>query len=207
MYNKGRRLKKGGEIVKTLIEILEFNREFVEKKDYEQYHTTKFPDKRLVVLSCMDTRLVELLPKAMNLKNGDFKHVKSAGAIVSHPFGSIMRSILVAIYELNAEEVMVVGHYDCGMGTINAEKMMEKMRNQGISEETFSVLQHSGINLRAWLHGFDDVQESVKRSVETILHHPLLPQGIPVHGLIIDPATGKLDVVVNGYERVGDSSF
>ncbi|MFY0543242.1 beta-class carbonic anhydrase [Brevibacillus sp. H7] len=185
----------------TLIEILEYNREFVDHKEYEKYHTTKFPDKRLVVLSCMDTRLVELLPKAMNLKNGDFKHVKSAGAIVSHPFGSIMRSILVAIYELNAQEVIVVGHYDCGMSTINAEQMLEKMRQRGISEETIGVLQNSGINLGKWLHGFDDVEESVKTSVETILNHPLLPAGIPVHGLIIDPVTGKLDLIVNGYER------
>ncbi len=107
-----------------LEEILAFNREFVARKEYEAFKTTKFPDKRLVILSCMDTRLEELLPKAMNLRNGDFKHVKSAGAIVSHPFGSVMRSILVALYALNAEEVMVVGHYDCGMSMISAEDML-----------------------------------------------------------------------------------
>jgi carbonic anhydrase len=186
----------------TLENILAFNREFVAKKEYEKYQTTKFPDKRLVVHSCMDTRLVELLPKAMNLKNGDFKHVKSAGAIVSHPFGSIMRSILVAIYELNAEEVMVVGHYDCGMSTINAERVVEKMLARGVAEETISVIQNSGINLKAWLHGFDHVDESVRKSVEVIKNHPLLPADVPVHGLLIDPVTGKLDVVVNGYGQV-----
>lgn len=62
----------------------------------------------------MDTRLVELLPRAMNMKNGDIKIVKSAGALVSHPFGSIMRSILVAVYELNADEVYVIGHMIAG---------------------------------------------------------------------------------------------
>jgi carbonic anhydrase len=189
-------------VVNTLQEILAFNREFVTNKAYEMYQTTKFPDKRLVVLSCMDTRLVELLPKAMNLKNGDFKHVKSAGAIVSHPFGSIMRSILVAIYELNANEVMVIGHYDCGMSAINAERVLEKMLSRGVSENTFTVLQNSGIDLKAWLHGFDDVQEGVKKSVEVIRNHPLLPADVPVHGLLIDPKTGKLNLVVNGYEQV-----
>lgn len=186
------------------MDILEFNQKFVEEKEYEKYQTTKFPDKRLVVLSCMDTRLVELLPKAMNLKNGDFKHVKSAGAIVSHPFGSIMRSILVAIYELNAQEVIVIGHYDCGMGSINAEQMINKMKQRGISDVTFSVLKHSGFKPEKWLHGFDDVEESVKESVQIIKDHPLLPQGVPVHGLIIDPKTGKLDLAVNGYERVSE---
>ena len=182
-------------------EILAFNREFVANREYEKYQTTKFPDKRLVVLSCMDTRLEELLPKAMNMRNGDIKHVKSAGAIVSHPFGSIMRSILVAIYELNAEEVIVVGHYDCGMSAIDSKRTMAKMLEKGVSAQTFSTLQHAGINLHKWLHGFDRVEESVRNSVETIKKHPLLPANVDVHGLLIDPETGRLDVVVNGYER------
>jgi carbonic anhydrase len=185
-----------------LEEILAFNREFVARKEYEAFKTTKFPDKRLVILSCMDTRLEELLPKAMNLRNGDFKHVKSAGAIVSHPFGSVMRSIIVALYALNAEEVMVVGHYDCGMSMISAEDLMNKMKEQGISSETISLLQKAGINLNAWLRGFDSVEESVKRSVEVIVNHPLLPRRVPVHGLLINPETGQLDLVVNGYERI-----
>lgn len=154
--------------MRNLDEILAFNRDFVANREYEKYQTTKFPDKRLVVLSCMDTRLEELLPKAMNMRNGDIKHVKSAGAIVSHPFGSIMRSILVAIYELNAEEVIVVGHYDCGMSAIDSKRTMAKMLEKGVSEQTFSTLQHAGINLHKWLHGFDRVEDSVRNSVETI---------------------------------------
>ena len=63
----------------------------------------RYPDKKMVILSCMDTRLIELLPKAMNLKNGDAKIVKNAGAIVTQPFGNVMRSILVALYKLKAE--------------------------------------------------------------------------------------------------------
>ncbi|TRY28033.1 carbonic anhydrase [Brevibacillus sp. LEMMJ03] len=185
-----------------LEEILAFNREFVARKEYEAFKTTKFPDKRLVILSCMDTRLEELLPKAMNLRNGDFKHVKSAGAIVSHPFGSVMRSIIVALYALNAEEVMVVGHYDCGMSMISADEMLHKMKEQGITAETISLLQNAGINLKTWLRGFESVEESVKRSVEVIANHPLLPRRVPVHGLLINPETGQLDLVVNGYERI-----
>lgn len=185
--------------MRKLDEILAHNREFVGNREYEKFQTTKFPDKRIVVLSCMDTRLEELLPNAMNMRNGDIKHVKSAGAIVSHPFGSIMRSIMVAIYELNADEVMVVGHYDCGMGSIDSKRTMAKMTEKGISEDTLSTLQHAGINLHKWLHGFDCVDDSVRISVETIKNHPLLPPGVPVHGLVVDPATGKLDVVVNGY--------
>ena len=112
--------------MKLLDNILQFNQQFVERQDYQKYQTSKFPDKRMVILSCMDTRLVELLPHAMNMRNGDVKIVKSAGALVAHPFGSIMRSILVAVYELNADEVCVIGHYDCGMSKLSCDSFWTK---------------------------------------------------------------------------------
>jgi len=185
---------------RLLNDILDFNKQFVENREYEKYETTKFPKKRMVVLTCMDTRLLELLPKALNLNNGDIKLVKNAGALVSHPFGSIMRSILIAVYELQAEEVMVIAHHDCGMSGLKAGPVIESMKNRGITEETLNTLTYSGIDFEKWLHGFDHVEESVVHSVKTIKNHPLMPVGVPVHGLVIDPKTGKLDLVIDGYK-------
>ena len=81
-------------------EILEYNKQFVAEKKYEQYKTSKYPDKKIAILSCMDTRLTELLPAALGIKNGDVKIIKNAGGVVSHAFGSVVRSLLVAISEL-----------------------------------------------------------------------------------------------------------
>lgn len=189
-----------GSNMKIIDEILVHNEKFVTDKRFEEFETSKFPEKKLVILSCMDTRLVELLPQAMNIRNGDVKIVKSAGAIVAHPFGSIMRSILVAVYELNADEICVVGHHDCGMSSLNADVFLAKARARGITQELIDTLEYSGIDLHQWLKGFEKVEDSVTDSVNTIKNHPLLEKGIPVHGLVIDPATGKLDVVINGYE-------
>ena len=179
--------------------ILEFNETFVIEKKYEEYATTKFPDKHIVILTCMDTRLTELLPKAMNLKNGDAKIIKSAGAIVNHPFGGIMRSLLIAIYELQADEVFIVGHYDCGMSSIDTNHIIDKMVERGIDKNLFKTLQYSGVNMKGWLHGFSDVTESVKMSVDTVRNHPLMDTTVPVHGLVAHPDTGKLDIIVDGY--------
>ncbi|MGE7622390.1 beta-class carbonic anhydrase [Viridibacillus sp. NPDC096237] len=179
-------------------DILTFNETFVEEKQYEPFITSKFPDKHFVILTCMDTRLVELLPKAMNLRNGDVKIVKSAGATLNHPFGGIMRSLLVAIYELQADEIFVIGHYDCGMSAVNPDKMLTKMVDRGVSQEAINLLNYSGVNLHDWLRGFDDVTENVRHSVEVIRNHPLVIDSIPVHGLVIDPSTGRLDVVEDG---------
>src|SRR5262245_59536474 len=179
-------------------EILDFNRGFVQRKDYEQYRTDRFPDKKMVILTCMDTRLLELLPRAMNLRNGDVKIVKTAGAIVSHPFGSVMRSIMVAVYELGATQILVVGHHDCGMTGLNCARILQKARDRGVSEYVLHTLENAGIDLGRWLVGFDEVKDGVVQSVKVVKNHPLLPPDVLVHGLLIDPVTGKLDLVVDG---------
>ncbi|PFN96413.1 carbonic anhydrase [Bacillus sp. AFS076308] len=183
-----------------LNDILDYNQKFVEDHEYEKYETTKFPNKKMVILTCMDTRLLELLPKALNLGNGDAKIIKDAGALVTHPFGSVMRSILVALYQLKAQEVLVIAHYDCGMSGMKAEPVIESMKERGISEETLKTLTYSGIDIEQWLRGFENVTESVEHSVDMIKNHPLMPKDIPVHGLVIDPKTGKLDLIVDGYQ-------
>ena len=62
-------------------DILEYNKRFVENKGYEKYITNKYPDKKIAILSCMDTRLTELLPAALGM-NGDVKMIKNAGGII-----------------------------------------------------------------------------------------------------------------------------
>src|SRR6059058_4597604 len=148
-----------------LSEIFDHNRSFIAAREYEAFRTDQFPNKRLVVLTCMDTRLIELLPRAMGFRNGDVKLVKNAGAIVSHPFGSVMRSILLAIYELHADEVVVVGHSGCGMTGLSCDRIIDKARARGVSEETIAMLSHSGVNLKQWLSGFDSVEDGVRESV------------------------------------------
>ena len=187
-----------GKKFQRLDDILLYNRKFVENKDYEQYETSKHPEKKMVVLSCMDTRLTELLPQAMNIKNGDAKIVKNAGATIMHPFGSIVRSILVAVYEFEAEDLFVVGHYGCGMSNLDGGLLLSKMKERGIPQATIDTLQYSGIDVESWLHGFESEKAAVEESVETLVNHPLMPEGIRVHGLLMDPTTGKLDIVING---------
>ncbi|WP_141433235.1 carbonic anhydrase [Bacillus sp. 03113] len=186
----------------TISKILDYNKAFVDQNRYEEFQTTKYPDKKIVILTCMDTRLLELLPKAMGLRNGDAKMIKNAGAVVSHPFGSIMRSILVAIYELKAEEVCVIGHYGCGMIGLQASSILEKVKQNETDENRIDTLTNAGIDLAKWLTGFPCVEESVANSVRLIKNHPLSPKNIPVHGMIIDPETGKLDLVIDGYNAV-----
>jgi hypothetical protein len=65
-----------------LSRVLTHNRSFVQERAYTPFLTDKSKFKKVVVLTCMDSRLTELLPHALNLKNGDAKIIKVAGAMV-----------------------------------------------------------------------------------------------------------------------------
>ena len=123
----------------------------------------------------MDTRLTELLPAALGIHNGDVKIIKNAGAVISHPFGSVIRSLLVAIIELGVEEVMVIAHSDCGACHMNSDE-----------------IRYCGVDFNSGLGGFDDPVKSVRGTVRSIENHPLIPKDVRVHGFIIDSLTGEL---------------
>ncbi len=177
-------------------EIIEFNEAFVANKGYEKYATSKYPDKKIAIVSCMDARLTELLPAALGLRNGDAKLIKNAGGIISHPFGSAIRSLLIAIYELDVKEILVIGHTDCGARHTDAKQLIEKMKARGVHQESIDMVEYFGIDFERWLGGFNDLDTSVVKSVETIRNHPLIPSGIQVYGFVIDSYTGKMTKVV-----------
>lgn len=176
----------------TVRDILNFNEQFVAEERYKQFETDKYPDKKLAIVSCMDTRLTELLPAALGLKNGDAKIIKNAGAVISHPFGSVVRSLLVAIFELGVDTIMVIGHSNCGAQHMNAEEMISHMLAAGVPEDHIELMDYCGVDFEQWLAGFGDGVQSVQETVHLIKHHPLMPETIEVYGFIIDSATGEL---------------
>ena len=173
----------------SIDDVLEYNRGYVASKCYEKHLTDKFPDKNLAVLSCMDTRLSVLLQDALGLKNGDAKVIKNAGAVIPSPWDSAMRSLIVAIYELGVTEIMVVAHTTCGACHMHFSHFREEMLKRGIPQAS---LDRTDINLDEWLEGFHDTETSVRKTVASIVNHPLVPSDVTVRGFIIESASGEL---------------
>ena len=176
-------------------QMLEYNKQFVESKAYEQFKTSKYPDKKIAIVTCMDTRLVELLPAALGIKNGDVKIIKNAGGTITNPFDSTVRSLLVAIYELGVNEIMIIGHTGCGVQGMDSKEMQPLMRERGIDNEHINLMKHCGIDLDSWLHGFDDTEAAVLETVDLVKNHPLVPKDIIVRGYIMDSETGELKTI------------
>ena len=171
--------------------ILEYNRKFVDSKAYEPFITDKYPEKKLAVLTCMDTRLTELLPKALGLRNGDAKIIKNAGGLVLSEKDSAIRSLLVAIYELGVNEVMVVHHSTCGACHMSYEEFKPHMLERDVAPDVLAEWEEKK-DVENWLEGFHDTENSVRKTVAAVVNHPLMPKDVVVRGFIIDSVTGQL---------------
>lgn len=178
-------------------DLLKYNRDFVSEHKYEPYRTDKYPNKKIAIVACMDARLTELLPAALGLKNGDAKIIKNAGAVITEPFGDVVRSLLIAVYELRVEEILVIGHTNCGVKNMTLSKIEEHMLERGIKEDTLESLKKTGVDLESWFYGFSNTEHSVKDSVALLKRHPLFPPDISIHGCVMDSVTGELTLITS----------
>ena len=90
---------------------------------------------------------------------------------------------------------MVVAHSHCGACHMSYDHFHHEMIARGVTDETLDTIRKCGIDLDQWLEGFKDTPTSVRKTVETIKTHPLVPKDIVVRGFIIDSETGALEEV------------
>ena len=176
-----------------LDEVIAHNIQFVAERERP---LSRAPARKIALFTCMDTRLVDFLEPAMGVKRGDAKIIKNAGTTVIDPTGGVIRSLVIAVHALGCEEVFVIGHLDCGMAEIDEPALEKRMIANGVSPEAIAKLQPS---LQDWLGTFRDVYGNVRRVVGIIRANELIPQRVPIHGLMFDPNGGRLEVLVNGY--------
>lgn len=176
-------------------EILKFNDTFVSSGFYKHFASNKYPQKRLAILTSMDTRLVELLPAALGIHSGDVKLIKNAGGIISDPFDSTIRSLLIAILEYGVEEVMIIGNTDCLSTNLSSETIITHLIQRGITRETIQKLKDQGMDIDSWFHGFENIKTSINNSVSLLKNHPLMPANIVIRGFIMDISCGRLTPV------------
>ena len=177
--------------------VIAANRSFVRPNAFPPL--PKSPNKQIAIFTCMDTRLVDFLEPAMGLKRGEAKVIKNAGNTIVDPMsGAVIRSLVAGVFMLGVEEIFVIGHRDCGMAEIDADSVKQDMVRRGISPDVIDI--HVP-DLKQWLGIFSHPVENVERVVKVIRHNPLIPQDVPIHGLLFCPNDGHLDIVVDGYSR------
>lgn len=146
------------------------------------------PTLGLAVVACMDTR--HNVEKVLGLRHGDAKVIRNAGNLVDD---GTLRSLVVAVHLLGVRRIAILGHTKCGMTLVGHGEFRIA---HSIAETTAVPLNEAmRPDFQRWLGGFSDPEENVRRSVDLVRQHPLLPAALEVVGLLYDNETGRIRVV------------
>lgn len=147
---------------------------------FSHKHLRPDPQRKLVVLTCMDCRID--VRQILGLGLGDAHILRNAGAIVTE---DVIRSIIISHQLLGTQEVMIIGHTGCGMMGFKDEDL--KARLQALSGTTAVSPAVFG--------AFADVEQSVREQVQKVVGHPWLSSIASVRGFVYDIETGRLSEV------------
>jgi carbonic anhydrase len=133
------------------------------------------PGRAFAVVTCMDARLDPA--RFLGLDLGDAHVIRNAGGVVSD---DALRSLVISHHLLGTQEVLVIGHTDCGMLTFTNDDLHAKL---GPDSDGIDFLP------------FPDLAARVRESVATIRSSSLLPDAFEATGYVYDVKTGRLEAV------------
>src|SRR5208282_4930756 len=158
-------------------EVLAANEVYARTHEFKKL--TPRPERKLAVLTCMDTRLSK---QTLGLHTGEAHIIRNAGGIVTE---DALRSLVVSHYLLGTEEFMVINHTDCGLMLTTEQELRARVQEQAGTEAVAP----------AFFYAFQDVKENVRHQLEKLETHPWMPKSVAVRGFVYDVATGKLSEV------------
>ena len=149
-------------------------------RTHELRRLTPRPERKLAVLTCMDTRLSI---RTLGLKTGDAHIIRNAGGIVTE---DTLRSLVVSHYLLGTEEIMVINHTDCGLMHTSEEDMRSRIQNRtgaAVGSTTF--------------YTFQNIDDNVRAQLQKLHAHPWIPKSVAIRGFVYDVTTGRLREIMD----------
>lgn len=133
------------------------------------------PRLRTVILTCMDARID---PAALfDLKPGEVHVLRNAGALATP---DVLRSLAVSQALLGTDEVLVVGHTECGLLGQTEEEVAD------------AVERASGHHPGMRMGSFHDLDNAVRESLQAIRDCEFLAHRDAVRGYVLDVREGTL---------------
>jgi carbonic anhydrase len=128
------------------------------------------------------------------LPGDEFIWLRNAGNIITAPLSSTMRSLAMACAVKGGREIAIIGHTDCQVGKTTTMQLLDKLKAVGVERHVLPE------NLNEFFGMFGSERQNVIKGCDIARHSPLIGPKIPVHGLMVDIETGRLEWVVNGYQ-------
>jgi len=145
-------------------------------RTHELRKLTPRPERKLAVLTCMDTRLSI---RTLGLKTGDAHIIRNAGGIVTE---DTVRSLAVSHYLLGTEEIMVINHPDCGLMHTSEQDLRTRTQNR----------TGTAVVASASFYTVQNIEENVHSQLQKLRAHPWIPKSVAIRGFLYDVTSGRL---------------
>ncbi len=144
-------------------------------------HLDVRPRRRLVVVTCMDSRLDVF--KALGLQEGEAHILRNAGGVITD---DVIRSLAVSQRRLETRAVMLIHHTDCGL---------QKLTDDGFRAELQAA---TGVAPAFAIESFADVDADVRQSILRVRRSPFVLHSDRVRGFVYEVDThGLREVAVD----------
>ncbi|MCI0366055.1 MAG: hypothetical protein L0219_19525 [Phycisphaerales bacterium] len=150
----------------------------------------------IVALTCIDPRLNPLIPEVLGVPEESFIWLRNAGNIITGLMSSTLRSLALACAVKGGKEIAIIGHSDCLVRKTSALQLTDRFSALGVPRTRLPD------NLQDFFGLFASERQNVLRGCDFVRQSPLIGPKVPVHGLMIDIESGRLEWVVNGYQTL-----
>jgi carbonic anhydrase len=133
------------------------------------------PRRRLVIVTCMDSRLDVFA--ALGLNEGEAHILRNAGGVITD---DMIRSLAVSQRRLGTREVMLIHHTDCGMQTLTDDGFRAELQ------------QATGVAPAFAIESFTDLDADVRQSILRVRRSPFLLHRDSIRGFVYDVDTHRL---------------
>ena len=158
-------------------------------------HPDDFADELPVVaLTCIDARLNKLFPAVLGVPEEQFIWLRNSGNIIFEPMSSMMRTVAMACAIKGGKEIAIIGHTDCLVCKTTTLQLLDRFKELGVERQVLPD------NINEFFGLFSSERQNVITSCDIVRRSPLIGPKVPVHGLLVDIETGKLEWLVNGYQ-------
>ncbi|HXT40986.1 MAG TPA: carbonic anhydrase [Candidatus Angelobacter sp.] len=184
--------------MRLLEAIIEANQRAVAANTTAALNATEFADALpLVALTCIDPRLNKLVPEMLGVPEEQFIWLRNAGNIIFEPMSSMMRTLALACAVKGGKEIAIIGHSDCQVCKTTVMKLTDAFRSLGVDRAKLPE------NMNEFFGLFASERQNVLRGAEIVRQSPLIGSKVPVHGLLMDVQSGRLEWLVDGYRTMG----
>ncbi|KGR81079.1 hypothetical protein CD30_19495 [Ureibacillus massiliensis 4400831 = CIP 108448 = CCUG 49529] len=154
--------------------------------------------KKALIITGLNEKLNQHFPIITNKNGEDLIIIKTIGNIISQPYDSIMRSIIIAVYQEEVEEIFIIGDKESTECSINKDEFFSKIQKANISTKEMKAIEYIGVvgeDLMSWLVGRQDMKTIIKENISLIKQHPLIPKNVTVFGFIASAELSEFEEI------------